>query len=88
MTAVGLAVITVLLATAIAVPSALGMGDVKLMLVIVLGLQQTALNALFLAILLAGLAAVARVVTTGCEARRKSLPLAPFLALGSLLALL
>lgn len=60
------------------------MGDIKLMLVIVLGLQQKALHALFLALVLAA----AAVIGQGREARRTSLPLAPFLALGALLVVI
>lgn len=87
-TVVGLGVIVLLLVIGLAVPRAVGMGDIKLMLVVVLGLQQSALHALFLALVLAGLAAVAAVISNGREARRRSLPLAPFLALGSLLAVI
>lgn len=87
-TAVGLGLIALLLVIALAIPSTLGMGDIKLMLVIVLGLQQNVLRALFLALVLAGLAAAAVVIGQGREARRTSLPLAPFLALGALLAVI
>jgi leader peptidase (prepilin peptidase)/N-methyltransferase len=86
-TVVGLGVIMLLLVIGLAVPSAVGMGDIKLMFVVVLGLQGNALHALFLTLVLAGTAAGAAMVGKGRAARRKSLPLAPFLALGSLLAL-
>lgn len=86
--AIGLGVIVLLLLISLMVPSALGMGDIKLMLVVVLGLQGYALRALLFGLVLAGLAAAAVVLSQGREARRRSLPLAPFLALGSLLAVL
>jgi leader peptidase (prepilin peptidase)/N-methyltransferase len=69
-------------------PSALGMGDVKLALLIVLGLDRNAPQALALGVLLAGLVGVAIVARHGRPAGRRSLPLAPFLAAGALLALL
>jgi leader peptidase (prepilin peptidase)/N-methyltransferase len=83
-----LGIVVVLLLVSLAAPSALGMGDIKLMLVVVLGLEQSALRALFFGLLLAGSAAAALVIGQGQGARRRSLPLAPFLALGSLLAIL
>jgi len=68
-----------LLAIALAKPHALGMGDVKL----------TAVMALFLgpAIIMALLAGLTAATVTGVAARARTLPLAPFLALGGAVAL-
>lgn len=85
---IGLAAIALLLTVGLLAPNALGMGDIKLMLVIALGLGQSALKALLLGLVLAGLVAAAILATQGRQAGKKSLPLAPFLALGSLIALL
>lgn len=87
-TVAGLVILAILLVLGLAAPSALGMGDIKLMLVIVLGLKQDALRALVLGLMIAGLAATGVLIMQGRQARHKSLPLAPFLALGSLLAVL
>ncbi len=82
-TFVGLAVLAGLLGLTLVAPSIFGIGDIKLMLVVVLGLEQTALNALLLALVLAAVVgAIAR------AAGQRSLPLAPFLAAGSVLAVL
>lgn len=87
-TLAGLAAVASLLLVSLVVPSALGMGDIKLMLVIVLGVQQSAIRALIFGLLVAGIGAAAVLVSEGRQARRRSLPLAPFLALGTLLAVL
>ncbi|MDE3069340.1 MAG: prepilin peptidase [Acidobacteriota bacterium] len=82
----GIAVIAALLAISLARPRALGMGDVKLALLIVLGLDGDALRALAFGLVLAALAALALLARHGRGAWRASLPLAPFLAAGALLA--
>jgi prepilin signal peptidase PulO-like enzyme (type II secretory pathway) len=55
---------------------------------VVVGLDGSAVRALLLGLLLATLAGVATIARSGASARRRSLPLAPFIAAGSLLALL
>jgi leader peptidase (prepilin peptidase)/N-methyltransferase len=84
----GLAILGVLLLIALAWPAALGMGDVKLALLIVLGLDGDASRALAAGLLLTAVAGVVVIARHGRAAGRRALPLAPFLALGSLLALL
>ena len=85
---VGLGVVAALLLVSLLRPGSFGMGDVKLVLLIVLGLDGDALAALVLGIALAALAGLVLLVRDGRGAWRTSLPLAPFLALGVLGALL
>lgn len=82
----GLATILVLLIVSLRWPGALGMGDVKLALLLVLGLDGDALRALALGLILAALAGLALMIRHGRKAWRTSLPMAPFLAVGALLA--
>lgn len=84
----GLATILLLLIVSLRWPAALGMGDVKLALLLVLGLDGDALRALALGLILAALAGVALVIRHGRGAWRTSLPMAPFLAVGALLAVI
>lgn len=84
----GVALVLVLLVVSLRWPRALGMGDVKLALLIVLGLDGDALHAFALGLILAALAGVVLLVRHGRAAWRASLPLAPFLAAGALLAVL
>jgi leader peptidase (prepilin peptidase) / N-methyltransferase len=84
----GLATILVLLIVSLRWPAALGMGDVKLALLLVLGLDGDALRALALGLILAALAGVALVIRHGRTAWRTSLPMAPFLAVGALLTVI
>jgi leader peptidase (prepilin peptidase)/N-methyltransferase len=67
---------------------ALGMGDVKLGLLIGAALGWGAASALALAFLFVFPVALAIVVRKGAEARRTTIPMGPFLALGALVALL
>ena len=85
--AVGLALVALLLGVSLARPAALGMGDVKLALLISLGLDGYAPIALLLGLALAALAGVLLLVARGREAWRQALPLAPFLTVGALAAL-
>jgi leader peptidase (prepilin peptidase) / N-methyltransferase len=85
---IGLAIVGTLLLVALAWPAALGMGDVKLALLIVAGLDGGASRAFAAGLVLAALAAVLVIVRSGPAARHRALPLAPFLAAGSLLMLL
>lgn len=84
----GVAIVGVLLLIALARPAALGMGDVKLALLIVVGLDGDGSRALTAGLVLAALAGAVVVARHGRSADRQALPLAPFLAVGSLLALL
>jgi leader peptidase (prepilin peptidase) / N-methyltransferase len=81
----GLATVLLLLVVSLHWPAALGMGDVKLTLLLVLGLDASALRALALGLTLAALAGCALVARHG-RTVRTSLPLAPFIAAGALLA--
>ncbi len=84
----GLATVLLLLVFSLRWPAALGMGDVKLALLLVLGLDGNALRALALGLAFAAVAGLARVVREGGNAWRASLPLAPFLAAGALMAVI
>ncbi|HEX7298893.1 MAG TPA: prepilin peptidase [Solirubrobacteraceae bacterium] len=85
---IALAIVGTLLLVALVWPAALGMGDVKLALLMVVGLDGDASRALAAGLVLAALAGVLVIVRSGPAARRRALPLAPFLAAGSLLVLL
>jgi len=84
----GLTTVLLLLVVSLRWPAALGMGDVKLALLLVLGLDGSALRALALGLVFAALAGLLRVVRDGGAAWRASLPLAPFIAAGALLAVI
>ena len=84
----GLATVLLLLIVSLRWPAALGMGDVKLALLLVLGLDGNALRALALGLAFAALAGLLRVIRDGGTAWRVSLPLAPFLAAGALIAVI
>jgi leader peptidase (prepilin peptidase)/N-methyltransferase len=84
----GLATVLVLLVVSLRWPAALGMGDVKLALLLVLGLDGSALRALALGLALAAIAGGALVVRQGRTAWGASLPLAPFIAAGALVAVI
>ena len=84
----GLAMVILLLVVSLRWPAALGMGDVKLALLLVLGLDGDALRALALGLLLAAVAGFALVIRHGRTAWRASLPMAPFLVAGALLTVI
>jgi prepilin signal peptidase PulO-like enzyme (type II secretory pathway) len=73
---------------ALAIPRALGMGDVKLVLLLLCGLDATTPRAVIFGIALLALLAAPLVIRRGRAVLNSTLPLAPFLAAGSLLALL
>jgi leader peptidase (prepilin peptidase) / N-methyltransferase len=73
---------------AVIYPPGLGMGDVKLALLIGAALGSAVLGGLLIGTLSAGLAGVALIARHGPAARRRSLPYVPFLAFGALCALL
>lgn len=83
-----LALVALLLLLSLARPGTLGMGDVKLVLLIALGLDGHALPALALGIALVAVGGLVLFVLRGRAAWRASLPLAPFLAAGLLGTLL
>ena len=72
------------LATLLAYPAGLGMGDVKLGLLLGAALGKTVVAALFLGAALVG---GALLLTQGSQARKKAIPLGPFLAAGALVVL-
>lgn len=76
-----------LLAAAIAYPAGMGMGDVKLALLMGAMLGRTVAVALMLGMILALVPSVVLVARHGSAARKIGIPFAPFLALGSILAL-
>jgi leader peptidase (prepilin peptidase)/N-methyltransferase len=82
----GLVLVGALLALAVVRPDALGMGDVKLALLLVLGLDGRAAVALLVALALAAVFGVLLFVRFGRAASSRALPLAPFFAVGALIA--
>lgn len=84
---VGCATVIVLFVVSAIRPAWFGMGDVKLVLLMLCGLHAAAPRAVELAFALYGLIAVVLIVRRGRAALRIALPLAPALAAGSLLVL-
>ena len=76
-----------LLAAAIAYPRGMGMGDVKLALLLGAMLGRTVPVALMVGMLAAVVPSVVLLVRHGSAARKMGIPFAPFLALGALFAL-
>jgi leader peptidase (prepilin peptidase)/N-methyltransferase len=76
-----------LLAAAVAYPAGMGMGDVKLALLMGAMLGRTVPVALMLGMLLALVPSVVLLARHGRAARKMGIPFGPFLALGSILAL-
>ena len=76
------------LAIALAYPAGLGMGDVKLALLIGAALGWPVVTALFLGTLASGLAAGVMLFKEGSSARKRAIPLGPFLAAGAIVVLL
>lgn len=72
---------------ALAYPSGLGMGDVKLALLMGVALGRTVPIALFVGMIAALVPAVVLIVRHGSKARKMGIPFAPFLAVGSVVAL-
>jgi len=69
-------------------PAGLGMGDVKLTLLIGAALGWAVLAALFLGTLAAGLVGAVLIFKEGSSARKRAIPLGPFLAAGAIVVLL
>ncbi len=68
-------------------PAGMGMGDVKLALLLGAALGWLVVLALFVGSLGVGLAGVVFLVREGRAARKKAIPFGPFLALGAIAAL-
>jgi leader peptidase (prepilin peptidase)/N-methyltransferase len=84
----GLALVALMLGLSLVQPASFGMGDVKLALLVVLGLGGLATQALVLGLTLAAAFGVALTLRYGRVAARRSLPLAPFLGGGAAMAML
>jgi leader peptidase (prepilin peptidase) / N-methyltransferase len=69
-------------------PAGLGMGDVKLALLIGAALGWSVVAALVLGTVAAGVVSAALLVRHGAEARKRAIPLGPFLAGGAIVVLL
>jgi leader peptidase (prepilin peptidase)/N-methyltransferase len=76
-----------LFAAALAYPSGMGMGDVKLALLMGAALGRTVSVALFLGMIAALVPSIVLLARHGAKARKMAIPFAPFLALGSVVAL-
>jgi leader peptidase (prepilin peptidase)/N-methyltransferase len=76
------------LAVQLAYPAGLGMGDVKLALLIGAALGWSVTAALLLGTLAAGLVSVVLLAMHGASARKRAIPLGPFLAGGAIVVLL
>ncbi|MFZ2050598.1 MAG: prepilin peptidase [Solirubrobacteraceae bacterium] len=84
----GAVLVVVLLAVSLTVPAALGMGDVKLALLILCALDGHTALALLTALELYALVAVVLLIRRGRAALGESLPLAPIVAASCLIAVL
>lgn len=76
-----------LLVAALINPKGMGMGDVKLALLLGAALGWAVAPALFIGLAAAALAGLALIARGGWAARKATVPLGPFLALGGLVAL-
>ena len=83
-----LAAFACFLVLAIVTPAGLGMGDVKLMLLLGAALGGAVVPALLVGTLAAGVAGVVVLAREGRRARRRALPFGPFLAFGAMAILL
>jgi leader peptidase (prepilin peptidase) / N-methyltransferase len=84
----GVTLVAILLALSLLRPQALGMGDVKLALLVIFGLDGRGALALLIGLALAAGAGLLLIVRHGRAAGSRHLPLAPFFAAGTLVALL
>ena len=80
----GLAVVALILGLSLAQPASFGMGDVKLALLLTLGLGGLAPQALLFGLVLAAAFGAALVLRYGHSATTRSLPLAPFISGGAI----
>ncbi len=69
-------------------PAGMGMGDVKLALLLGAALGRHVVTALLLALLASAVVAVGLIVVRGMGARKTFIPFGPFLAVGSIVAFL
>ena len=76
------------LVVALVYPAGLGMGDVKLALFLGAAIGWTVVTALLLGTLAAGLVAAVMLLKEGSAARKRAIPLGPFLAAGAIVVLL
>ena len=83
----GLGAATFLLVAALAYPGGMGMGDVKLALLMGVALGYTVAVALPLGMIAALVPSVILLARYGARARKMAIPFAPFLALGSVITL-
>jgi len=86
--AAGVAVVALLLVFTLWRAESFGMGDVKLALLVVLGLNGDAAQGVLFGLVLAALLGTLIVLRHGRAAGKRALPLAPFIAAGCLVALL
>jgi len=84
----GLALVALMLVLCLFQPASFGMGDVKLGLLLVLGVGGVATQALVLGLVLAAAFGAVLVLRYGRIAATRSLPLAPFLSGGAVVAVL
>jgi leader peptidase (prepilin peptidase)/N-methyltransferase len=77
-----------LLVAALAYPSGMGMGDVKLAAVMGLFLGRAVIPALVIAIAAGAIVGIALMLRDGPRARKTAVPFGPFLALGGMAGLL
>jgi leader peptidase (prepilin peptidase)/N-methyltransferase len=77
-----------LLLLALLYPAGMGMGDVKLGLLLGAGLGSAVPSALLVAFLAGGVAGVALIAKRGAAARKSTIPFGPFLAFGAAVVLL
>ncbi len=73
---------------ALVYPAGMGMGDVKLVLLLGFALGSAVLPALMVGTLAAALAGAAMLAREGRDARRRTIPFGPFLAFGAIAATL
>ncbi len=75
------------LVTLLVYPAGLGMGDVKFGLLLGAALGKSVIAALLFGLLGSGVFGIALLLVQGAAARKKAIPLGPFLAAGALLVL-
>jgi leader peptidase (prepilin peptidase)/N-methyltransferase len=69
-------------------PQGMGMGDVKLALLLGAALGRSVVLALVIGLSASSIVALALIATRGLDARKTSIPFGPFLSLGAVVALL
>jgi leader peptidase (prepilin peptidase) / N-methyltransferase len=84
----GAVMFALMLGLSLARPASFGMGDVKLALLLVLGLGVVATQALLLGLVLAAVFGGLLILRYGRSAVRRPIPLAPFLSSGAALVVL